>query len=129
MSNSAPSNTQQMPIWRDASRLLVAVEDAVRHFPRYHKYTLCHEMRQQAMQVCRLISRASRSVEQRASYVGQLAEAMDDLKLQIQLAKRLRVFRHFAEFEALATLAVAVGKQCGGWKRHMQATAGARTDA
>ncbi len=50
--------TKQIPIWRDANRLLLEVEQSVRHFPRYHKYTLGTEMRQQAMTICRLISRA-----------------------------------------------------------------------
>ena len=48
-----------LPTWRDANRLLVAVEQAVRLFPRYHKYTLGTELRQQVMQMCRLIMRAA----------------------------------------------------------------------
>lgn len=35
----------QMPIWRDANRLLLLVEEAVRHFPRHHKYSLDIEFR------------------------------------------------------------------------------------
>jgi hypothetical protein len=27
----------QLPIWRDAMRLVVVLEEAVRGFPRYHK--------------------------------------------------------------------------------------------
>ncbi len=36
---------QQLPIWRDATRMLVEIEQAVRRFPRYHKYTLGSELR------------------------------------------------------------------------------------
>jgi len=36
---------QSMPLWRDANRLLLAIEEAVRHFPRYHKYTLGTDLR------------------------------------------------------------------------------------
>ena len=108
-----------MPIWRDASQLLVMIEQAVRHFPRYHKYALGTEMRQQAMRVCRLIVRAYHDKENRVTQVQRLNDAVDDLKIQIQLAKELMAFRHFQEFEAIATLAVAVGKQSGGWKRHL----------
>ena len=50
-----------LPIWRNANRLLLDIENSVRHWPRYHKYTLGAEMRVQAMQVCRLISRAWRA--------------------------------------------------------------------
>ena len=47
-----------LPIWRDAVALLTAVETAVRHFPRYHKYALGTDLRRQAMLVCRLVHRA-----------------------------------------------------------------------
>jgi hypothetical protein len=30
--------TERLPIWRDANRLLLGVEQAVRGFGRYHKY-------------------------------------------------------------------------------------------
>lgn len=49
---------KQLPIWRDANQLMVAIELAVRHFPRYHKYSLGTDLRRQAMTVCRLIVRA-----------------------------------------------------------------------
>ena len=31
--------SMNLPIWRDISRLLVLIEEAVRRFPRYHTYT------------------------------------------------------------------------------------------
>ena len=48
-----------LPIWCDANRLLLAIEQAVRQFPRYHKYILGTELRRQAMQVCCLIMHAA----------------------------------------------------------------------
>ncbi len=117
---------KELPIWRDANRLLVAVEQSVRHFPRYHKYTLGSEMRRQAMNICRLIQRAwfeqrqrknhATSVELQAN-LDRLIYAVDDLKLQLQLAKELQVFRDFTEFQRLAELTVSVGKQSGGWRK------------
>jgi hypothetical protein len=111
-----------LPIWRDANRLLLEVEQAVRHFPRYHKYTLGSELRTQAMLVCRLVGRAWRDKLQTLEWLERLAPAVDDLKLQLQLGKELRVFRSFAEFERLAELAVEVGKQSGGWLRKARAS-------
>ena len=48
-----------LPIWRDANRLLLAIEQAVGQFSRYHKYSLGTDLRRQAMAVCRLILRAA----------------------------------------------------------------------
>ena len=49
----------RLPIWRDANRLLVEIERAVRRFPRYHKYALGTDLRRQGMSVCRCIVRAA----------------------------------------------------------------------
>jgi four helix bundle protein len=109
-----------LPIWRDANQLLLDIEQAVKHFPRYHKYTLGSELRRQAMRICRLVGRAWRDKANAQHWLEKLIPALDDLKIQLQLAKELKVFRHFAEFERLATLTVAVGKQSGGWLRRLQ---------
>lgn len=112
-----------VPLWRDANTLLLSIEISVRYFPRYHKYTLGTEMRQQAMRICRLINRAFLEKEEKLVLVKQLVVAINDLKLQIQLAKELQVFRNFAEFEHLSALAVQSGKQSGGWLRKLQSSA------
>ncbi|MCP4697988.1 MAG: hypothetical protein GY862_14215 [Gammaproteobacteria bacterium] len=39
---------KRMQLWRDANRLLLLMEQAVRHFPRCHKYTLGSELRRWA---------------------------------------------------------------------------------
>lgn len=111
-----------LPIWRDTNRLLLEMEQAVRHFPRYHKYTLGSELRTQTMLICRLTGRAWRDKANAQHWLEKLVPAIDDLKIQLQLAKELQVFRNFAEFERLTTLTMDVGKQSGGWLRRLQAS-------
>ena len=101
----------RLPIWRDASALLLETEQVVRHFPRYHKYTLGSEMRRQPMTLCQLMSRAWRDKANASKHLHQLVAMVDDFKIQCQLAKELHVFRNFAEFERLAVLSVQLGKQ------------------
>jgi hypothetical protein len=113
-----------LPIWRDANRLLVAIEQAVRRFPRYHKYTLGTDLRRQAMNVCRLILRAADKGEDQVARVARVVDAVDDLKLQVQLGKELKAFASFSEFQAIAELAVVVGKQSGGWRKRLAASDG-----
>jgi hypothetical protein len=54
---------KDIPILRDAPQLLLEVEQAVRHFPRYYKYTLGTEMRLQWLKTphCLSISHSTRS--------------------------------------------------------------------
>jgi len=124
MSTTTSTRQANLPIWRDANRLLVEVELAVRHFPRYHKYALGTDLRRQAMTVCRCIVRAATAQsETRERTLERLVLAVEDLKLSIQLAKELHAFASFAEFARLAELAVTVGKQSGGWRKSARARA------
>jgi len=119
---------QSLPIWRDANRLLLEVEVAVRQFSRYHKYTVGSDLRHQAMRICRMLSRALRSEgAARRDVVQALILAVDDMKVVIQLAKELRAFKNFRQFQVLVELAVSLGKQGGAWLRHLQR--GARSEA
>ena len=91
------------------------LEQSVRCFPRYHKYTLGSEIRGQAMNCMRLIQRAMHDKARQKEYVRSLVFAVDDLKLQLRLAKELNAFRDFGQFERAAQASVKVGKQAGGW--------------
>jgi hypothetical protein len=110
----------QLPIWRDLNRLLLEIELAVRTFSRYHKYTLGSDMRRQAMDLCRLLSRAMAvQDEARLERVRALQQALDDLKITLQLAKELHAYQSFAQFQRIIELAVASGKQVGAWGRSL----------
>jgi hypothetical protein len=108
---------RQVPIWRDASRFLLDVEQAVRQFPRYHKYTLGSELRRQAMAICRLVARAAQTSEpaRKRGLLEQLVWQIEDIKMSVQLAKELEAFASFAQFQRLAEQSVSLGKQSGGW--------------
>ncbi len=119
MSGTRGPRSKQLPLWRDAMRFLVEVEQVVRAFPRYHKYTLGHELRTQAMTVCKLVARAAQSDEQRQrlQLLDTLVWQIDDLKMSIQLAKEVEAFASFAQFQRMAEQSVGLGKQGGGWRK------------
>ncbi|MCI5163668.1 MAG: hypothetical protein D3917_16960 [Candidatus Electrothrix sp. AX5] len=54
---------ERLPIWRDANRLLLELEQAVRQFSRYHKYTVGTDLRRQAMYICRMLVRSLSAAE------------------------------------------------------------------
>ncbi|MCP3956144.1 MAG: four helix bundle protein [Desulfobacterales bacterium] len=117
------------PIWREANRLLLEIEQAVRCFPRYHKYATGGELRRQAMVLCQRVSRAlSATGDARLLRVRKLLNVVDDLKIAIQQAKALQAFSSFAAFQRVAELAVGIGKQGGAWMRHLS-SASARPES
>ena len=117
---------KQMPLWRDANHLLLLIEDAVRQFPRYHKYTLGSDLRRQAMNICRFIARAVHDREGRAVHLKRLIFSIDDMKVLIQLGKEMKAFQNFRVFQSAAELAVGLGRQSGGWQRRLRPEAGIR---
>lgn len=112
---------QNLPIWRDTQRLLVMMEEAVRRFPRYHKYALGSDMRQQAMLISRTLLHAVNSThpDERIQRVRQLRLATDELKLMVQTAKEIKAFHNFVQFQQLAELVVAISKQSGAWLKKL----------
>ena len=108
------------PIAKAAERLLLEIEQAVRSFPRYHKYALGTDLRAQAMEVARLCHRAWRDRARQRHWTDQLVWAIDELKLSLQLGQTLRAFTSFRRFEQLIRLAEDLGRQAGGWKRQQQ---------
>ncbi|MCI5147797.1 MAG: four helix bundle protein [Candidatus Electrothrix sp. AR3] len=111
---------ERLPIWRDANRLLLELEQAVRQFSRYHKYTVGTDLRRQAMYICRMLVRSLSAEEgQRLHQVRQMRHAVDDIKVMIQLAQEIKAFQNFRQFELISGLAVAIGKQGGAWYRQL----------
>ena len=78
---------KDLPIWRDAMRLAVEMEPAVRAFPRYHKYTLGTELRQAAHLICQEVAHAALWVPPRLQTLQRLVERIEALKISVQLAK------------------------------------------
>ena len=104
---------------QQAERLLVEVERTVRRFARFHKYSYGSDLREAAMKVAKLSHRVWRDRDRQAYWIERLKWATDDLKLSLQLGKRIEAFPGFAAFEELARLAADLGRQVGGLhKRH-----------
>lgn len=108
------------PIVRLAERLLVDVELAVSKWPRAHRYLSGADLRRAAMRVAKRSLRAWRAKADKAERVERLADAVATLKICLQVGMRIKAFRSFAQFEALARLASDLGRQVGGWLRHLQ---------
>jgi hypothetical protein len=75
-----------------AERVMAEIEIAVTRFPRAHRYTLGSDLRQQSMAVARLAHKAWRDRDQQTERIEQLSEAIDDLKLRMQLGQQVRAF-------------------------------------
>ena len=110
--------SQQSPaIVQLAERVLVEIEEVVRTFPRYHKYAIGDELRARARQTAKAACRAWRDIDSRRERLRELEIAIDDLKLDLQTAQRLKAFKSFAQFEVIARNVSNLGRQFGAWQR------------
>jgi len=112
-------NNQLPEVAKKSERLLVDIEQVVRGFVRYHKYTIGADLRNQAMTVVRLCHRAWRERSKQVHWVSELIWAIDELKLTIQLGSQLHAFKSFKQFELIIRAAEEVGRCAGGWKRDL----------
>ncbi len=116
-------NTQpykDLPILRDAKSLLVRLEQTVKDFPRYHKYTLGSDLRQQSYKVVRMIVFCIQTKQNRVHNVQRLFLMIEDLKTQLQIGKELAVYQNFKQFEGLAKMTFDLSKQVKSWQNKLQ---------
>ena len=104
------------PIVKTAENLCVALHCAVDRFPaRDHRYGVGKLIKDKSLACWSLANRAIFDAERRPEVVARLKWTVDDLKLTMTLAKRLRAFNGKREFVPLALLAEQLGQQAGGW--------------
>ena len=77
-----------------AERLLTEIEVAVRRFPRYHKYQQGAVLRRKAMLVAELAHKAWRE-RGAVARVAELVDAVDNLRIAMQLSQRIHAFASF----------------------------------
>lgn len=111
---------RELPILRDAKRLLLEIERIVRVFSRYHKYTIGSELRTQCHRMVRYLIGCIHQKRNRLAKLETLFIRIEDIKTQIHLAKELNAFQNFKQFETLASLAMSVSKQSKLWHQQLQ---------
>ncbi len=107
---------EHLPIYKAAFDLNVYVEQIVRHFSRYHKYTLGTELRNRARTLVQLIVRANNlHVQERLAVLYALREELEQLKLTIRLCKEVKAFHNFHSFQTAINQVIDISKQNEGW--------------
>lgn len=107
-------SSQNLPIYKSALELARYIEEIVRGFEKYHKYTMGVDLRNKSKEILFGISRANLS-EDRVATLGSLRDSCEEMKMLIHLSKELKAFRSFKQFEYSSMLSVGVCKQAQAW--------------
>jgi four helix bundle protein len=105
---------ENLPVYKQALDLVVYFETIVRHFERYHKYTIGTDLRNKCRSILMLITQANKRVDRK--FCLEIAvRRLEELKILIRIAKEIRAFRTLRSFEYATKKTVEVAKQCEGW--------------
>ena len=105
---------EHLPIYKAAFDFTVYVEQIVRQFSRYHKYTLGTELRNRSRQIITLIMRANNR-ENKLDTLYALREELEQLKLTIRVCKEVKAFRNFQSFHVAINQVLDISRQNEGW--------------
>ena len=118
------SRYENLPVYKKALDLAVYFEKLIRHFERYHKYTLGSELRNLSRRILVLVAKANTQVGRKAC-LAEALEKLEELKILIHVAKEVKAFRSLKNFEVAVKSVVEVSKQCEGWFRCQDSSRGA----
>lgn len=105
---------EHLPIYRQAMLLVVHLEQVVRKFSRYNKYTLGSELRTQAYEVIALIIKAN-GEHNRLPLLVDLRDGIERLKTTVRIANEVKAFQTFSAFATAVESLVSLGRQSEGW--------------
>ena len=112
--SSNVAQAEHLPIYKRSYDLCLFLEQVVRSFSRYHKYTLGADLRDGARRVLKLVVRAN-ARRDKTPVLLEVREEVEQLKVVLRLCQDLKAFANFDAFEQAMTQAVEIAKQNEGW--------------
>ncbi len=112
---------ENLPIYKASLDFCVYMEQIVRNFDRYHKYTIGTDLRENAKKILFLIHRANIDTQNKEKHIKSLIFTVEDTKVLINLAKELKVYKSFKSYEHSLKLVVLVVRQAQAWYKNLKA--------
>lgn len=110
---------EHLPIYRKAFDMTIYIENVVRGFSRYHKYTLGTDLRNLSREVLNLIIRAN-SEKEKVLTLQHLRNTIEELKVTIRVCKEVKAFKNFNAFKHLMEEVISLSRQSEGWLKNMR---------
>lgn len=105
---------ENLPVYQKTIEMSVLMENIVKHFSRFHRYELGAEMRKLAREIAVAVVKANFATDKIVA-ITHLRDKSEEMKLTIMIAKEVKAFKSFKQFQQAVVLAVEVSKQSQGW--------------
>ena len=112
---------EHLPIFVDAYKLAVQVEEQVQKFSNRHRPALGADLRGRSQHILHLIIAANSRKDERAALLGELRDAVEEFLVLLRIAKDVKALASLKAYETLANLACSLGRQTEGWLRSSRA--------
>ena len=103
-----------LPVYKDVYRLILAIFEHTRDFPREYKYTLGQDLKRDSIVLVRSIYRANKA-QSKTEYLEAFLDDFEVLKLEVRLCVDLKILPIRKQAE-LAALMDSIGRQITGWR-------------
>ncbi len=105
---------EHLPIYKTAMEMAVYLQNRIKNFSRYNKYSIGTELRDLSRKILLLTIQAN-STTQKQVHLQELVAYCDMLKTTLIFAKEVNAFDNFKSFQHAAAIAVSLCKQSEGW--------------
>ena len=105
---------EHLPLYKKSLELAIFMENCVKGFSRYHRYTLGTDLRNSSRELVTLVITAN-SRKEKTALLTELRDKSEGMKLLIVLGKETKAFGSFSQFQTAASLAVEISRQSEGW--------------
>lgn len=107
---------EHLPIYKASMELVVFIENAVKGFSRYHKYSIGERLRKASWDVVTLIVKANNTpVKQRRESLADLRDRIEEVNITLNVAKELKAFANHNSYRQASRMAIDIGRQSEGW--------------
>ena len=96
---------EHLPIYKTAMDLAVYLEQVVRHFSRYQKYTIGSDLRQQSRELVTVVIRAN-SRREKLPVLYELRERLESLLVLLRIGQEVQAFQKCTAYGRAAELVV-----------------------
>ena len=108
------AQAEHLAIYKSSYDLCLYLEQVVRNFSRYHKYSLGAELRDGARRVLKCVVRANTRRDKEPELL-RLREEVEELKVLLRLCHDVKAFPNLNSFEHAIQRVTEIAKQNEGW--------------
>ena len=105
---------EHLPIYKKSMDVAIYIENIVRGFPKYHKYTMGTDLRNKSREIVSLIIKAN-SEKQKLPALFMLRDNIEELKVIIRIGKEVKAFNSLKSFTHLIEDVISISRQNEGW--------------